>query len=83
MFFRIATPLSPVAWVVHSEGQHPIFTEGTLDYGDGLEYVAEMGDPTLLGEYLKSHSGYVSPVAPVLWVLHDKKDMPIFTEGMP
>ena len=78
-----ATPLSPVAWVVHSEGQHPIFTEGSLDYGMGLEYVAEMGDPTMLGNYLKSHSGYVSPVAPVLWVLHDKKDNPIFTEGAP
>ncbi|HKI89622.1 MAG TPA: spondin domain-containing protein [Draconibacterium sp.] len=77
-----ATPLSPVAWVVHSAGQYPIFKEGTLDYGDGLESLAEIGNPGPLSEYLKMHSGYVSPVAPFLWVLHDKKDMPIFTEGM-
>lgn len=78
-----ATPLSPVAWVVHSDGQHPIFTEGALDYGNGLEALAEMGDAGPLGEYLKMHSGYVSPIAPILWVLHDKKDNPIFKEGTP
>jgi len=77
------TPLSPVAWVVHSNGQHPIFTEGTFDYGNGLEDLAEMGNAAPLGDYLKMHSGYVSPVAPILWVLHDKKDNPIFTEGTP
>ena len=31
-----STPLSPVAWVVHSGMQNPIFTEGQLDYGLGL-----------------------------------------------
>lgn len=76
-----ATPLSPVAWVVHSDGQYPIFQESMQDYGMGLEDLAEMGNAAPLGEYLSMHSGYVSPVAPVLWVLHDKKDMPIFTEG--
>ena len=76
-----ATPLSPVAWVVHSDGQKPLFTEGALDYGNGLEALAEMGDAGPLGEYLKMHSGYVSPVAPVLWVLHEKKDHPIFMHG--
>ncbi len=78
-----ATPLSPVAWVVHSDDQHPIFMEGSLDYGNGLEALAETGNAGPLGEYLEMHSGYVSPIAPVLWVLHDKKDNPIFTEGAP
>lgn len=78
-----ATPLSPVAWVVHSDGQFPIFKEGMLDYGMGLEDLAEMGNAAPLGEYLSMHSGYVSPVAPFLWVLHDKKDMPIFTNNSP
>jgi hypothetical protein len=80
-----STPLSPVAWVVHSAGQHPIFTEGELDYAHGLEDLAETGNAGPLGDYLAMHSGYVSPVAPVVWVLHKKnRNMPpIFTEGMP
>ena len=49
----------------------------------GLEDLAETGNASPLSEYLAMHSGYVSPVAPVLWLLHDKKDMPIFTEGTP
>ena len=78
-----ATPLSPVAWVIHYAGQHPIFKEGSLDYGMGLEDLAEMGNPGPLSESLKMHSGYTSPVAPVLWVVHEKGDMPIFTNNTP
>ncbi|WP_319482497.1 spondin domain-containing protein [uncultured Draconibacterium sp.] len=76
-----ATPLSPVAWVVHSMDQHPIFTDGELDYGMGLEALAETGNAGPLGEYLEMHSGYVSPVAPVLWAVHAKDEMPIFTNN--
>ncbi len=78
-----ATPLSPVAWVVHSMDQHPIFMEGELDYGMGLEALAETGNAGPLGEYLEMHSGYVSPVAPVLWAVHEKDEMPIFTNNTP
>lgn len=80
-----STPLSPVAWVVHSAMQNPIFTEGELDYGHGLEDLAETGNAGPLSEYLAMYSGYVSPVAPVVWVLHNKNRnlSPIFTEGMP
>jgi len=77
------TAISPVAWVVHSDGQMPIFTEGAADYDQGLEPLAETGNAGPLSEYLSMNSGYVSPVAPVLWVLHDKKDYPIFTEDTP
>lgn len=76
-----ATPLSPTAWVVHSMDQHPIFMEGELDYGMGLETLAETGNAAPLGEYLEMHSGYVSPVAPVLWAVHQKDEMPIFTNN--
>ncbi|MDX8338390.1 spondin domain-containing protein [Draconibacterium sp. IB214405] len=78
-----ATPLSPVAWVVHSMDQHPIFMEGELDYGMGLEALAETGNAGPLGEYLEMHSGYVSPIAPVLWAVHEKDEMPIFTNNTP
>jgi len=76
-----STPLSPVAWVVHSGGQNPIFTEGFVDYGNGLEDLAETGNAGPLSTYLEMLSGYVSPVAPGVWVLHKKWEKPIFTEG--
>jgi len=77
------TAISPVAWVVHSNGQTPIFKDGVADFKKGLEPLAETGNAGPLDQYLSMNSGYVSPVAPVLWVFHDKKDMPIFTEGQP
>lgn len=76
------TAISPVAWVVHSTN-NPLFDDGMADYGKGLEDLAETGNAAILGAYLASNSGYVSPVAPVLWVLHDKKDHPIFLAGTP
>lgn len=78
-----STPLSPVAWVVHYDMQNPIFTEGQLDYGNGLEALAETGNAGPLSEYLEMHSGYVSPVAPGVWVVHKKGQKPIFKEGKP
>jgi hypothetical protein len=77
-----STAISPVAWVVHTASD-PLFKAGIADYGKGLETLAETGNATSLVDYLTSKSGYVSPVAPVLWVLHDKKDYPIFREGVP
>lgn len=76
------TGISPVAWVVHTTSD-PLFKSGMADYGMGLENLAESGNTGPLGQYLSMNSGYVSPVAPVLWVLHDKKDHPIFKEGTP
>lgn len=76
------TGISPVAWVVHSTN-NPLFEAGMADFGKGIEDLAETGNASPLGTYLHWNSGYVSPVAPVLWVLHDKKDYPIFKEGMP
>lgn len=76
------TGISPVAWVVHST-DNPLFEAGKADYGKGLEDIAETGNAIHLGAYLAWNSGYVSPIAPVLWVLHDKKDYPIFLGGTP
>jgi len=76
------TPISPVVWVVHTSA-NPLFEAGMPDYGHGLENVAEAGDAGPLGHYLAWNSGYVSPIAPVLWVVHNKGEMPIFTENTP
>ena len=75
------TPLSPIAWVIHSDGQKPIFTEGMKDYGYGLEDLAETGNAEPLSTYLEMKSGYVSPTAPIVWAIHSKGVMPIFEEG--
>lgn len=77
------TPLSPVAWVVHSAMQHPIFQHGETDYGVGLEALAETGNAGPLSEYLAAHSGYVSPLSPGVWVVHKKGEKPIFKEDKP
>ena len=76
-----STPLSPVAWVVHNNMQKPIFNEGALDYGNGLEDLAETGNAGPLSSYLSMHSGYVSPIAPGVWVVHKKGFKPIFKDG--
>lgn len=44
---KVPVPLAPGVWVVHSSGT-PLFTEGELDFGLGLEALAEDGDPSLL-----------------------------------
>ena len=41
-----AVPLSPGVWVVHSQSA-PLFDEGQADRGDGLEALAEDGDPAV------------------------------------
>nr|MBD3622250.1 hypothetical protein [Sunxiuqinia sp.] len=77
-----STPLSPLVWVVHSM-PHALFEEGMPDYGMGLEHLAEDGATGMLAEYLSMNSGYVSPIAPGVWVVHKKNNKPIFTDGMP
>ena len=76
------TAISPVAWVVHTM-PNPLFEAGKVDYGKGLKNIAQSGNTSILGPYLAMNSGYVSPVAPVLWLLNDKHDKPIFTLGAP
>ena len=76
------TAISPVAWVVHTMA-NPLFEQGMPDYGKGLQALAEKGNAASLGQYLSMNSGYVSPVAPVLWVFHDKNDKPVFTQNKP
>ena len=48
--------LSPGLLVVHS-GDGPIFTVGASDRGQGLEAIAEDGDPSALGSALESEGG--------------------------
>ena len=47
----VVTPLSPGVWVVH-EAPAPLFASGAVDYGDGLEGIAEDADPSALAAAL-------------------------------
>ncbi|MFA9406369.1 MAG: spondin domain-containing protein [Anaerolineales bacterium] len=50
--------LAPGAWVVFSEGE-PIFTAWESDRGQGLEALAEDGDPSGLGASLGEYMGVI------------------------
>ena len=47
----LATPLAPGAFIVHTS-METLFAEGTSDRGEGLEALAEDGDPALLAATL-------------------------------
>lgn len=73
------TPLAPGVWVVHTD-DYPLYHEGMADYGHGLEALAEDGAAGELGSYLDMHSGYTSPFAPGVWVVHNR-NKPLFDAG--
>ena len=51
----VPTPLAPGFWVVH-EDANELFTAGKADYGDGLEALAEDGNPAKLLEHYSMSS---------------------------
>jgi hypothetical protein len=44
----LVSPLAPGAWALHTMGSMVLFTDNTPDYGEGLEGLAEDGDPSTL-----------------------------------
>ncbi|MCA6078560.1 spondin domain-containing protein [Fulvivirga sedimenti] len=53
----LIVPLSPGVFAVHDAGILPLFEDGQNDYGDGLEAIAEDGDPSALTTVLASVPG--------------------------
>ncbi|HEA30990.1 MAG TPA: hypothetical protein ENH91_13525 [Leeuwenhoekiella sp.] len=53
----VTYPASPGGWVVHDHGTKPLFTEGSPDYGQGVEAIAEDGSEVILGTNLDNLSG--------------------------
>ena len=72
-----AVPLAPGVWVVHSDAG-PLFTSNQADYGDGMEALAEDGNPAALAAALDAESGLTNILAPGVWVVHNSAD-PLFT----
>lgn len=73
-------PLSPGVWVL-STASDPLFTVGTADRAQGLEHIAEDGNPEMLGEFISKNSGVTYPASPGVWVVHELGTMPLFEEG--
>lgn len=74
-----AVPLSPGAWVVHTDDA-PLFNPGEADYGEGLEAIAEDGAPGDLGGALDAMTGLTVPLSPGVFAVHEMAD-PLFTDG--
>ncbi len=78
----LASPLAPGAFVIHSGGT-PLFVKDQADLGDGLEAIAEDGDPSGLGGVISDETGLVTPMAPGGFAIHSSAVMPLFTGGSP
>jgi hypothetical protein len=74
-----AVPLAPGVWVVHS-ADNALFTPGASDSGDGLEALAEDGNPGGLAEVIAADAGLTSPLAPGVWAVHTGSDA-LFSAG--
>lgn len=62
--------LAPGVWVVHTEDA-PLFTDGEDDRGEGLEALAEDGNPGGFAEALAERTGTVVVLAPGAYELND------------
>lgn len=80
------TPLSPGVWAVsYIVGTQllntaPLYTSGQPT-ANGLTAIAEMGDNTALFTYVKGITGIFTPLSPVLVVVYNGIDNPIFKAG--
>lgn len=50
-----ATPFAPGVWIVQKKNSAPLFVNGSPDFGDGLEALAEDGSPGMLNASLTNH----------------------------
>jgi hypothetical protein len=52
----LTSPIAPGVFAVHGEDDSPFFSSGLVDRGEGLESLAEDGDPTVLQETLRTRT---------------------------
>lgn len=80
------TPISPGVWAVSyiAGGKllntAPIFTTGQ-NTANGLTPLAEAGDNSALSSYIKSNTGIFTPLSPILVVVYNGIDNPLFKLG--
>ncbi|MGJ1509941.1 spondin domain-containing protein [Sphingobacterium siyangense] len=80
------TPFSPGVWAIsYSVGgnllnPNPLFEVGKPSV-NGLTNIAEMGDNSVLGNYINTQTGIFTPLSPVLVVLYKGIENPIYKIG--
>jgi len=80
------TPLSPGVWAVsYIAGGNllsaaPLFTKGELT-ANGLSSIAEAGNNGPLSTYLSDNTGIFTPLSPVLVVVYNGTDNPLYKLG--
>jgi hypothetical protein len=75
----VPSPLAPGVGVVHSE-ESPLFRFRRAALQNGLEELAEDGNPAKLGSWLAVQTGVNTPLAPVAWTVHQEANA-LFTVG--
>ena len=78
----IETPLSPGGYLVHT-ADNPIFTNSEPERGNGIEQIAEDGDPSVFGDFLTANTGLTVPLSPGVWALHESGVNALFDSGSP
>jgi hypothetical protein len=71
--------IAPGVWVLH-QNSNPLFDASMQDRGDGLEALAEDGNPTNLAQSLAPESGITVLIAPGVWAVHTEPGV-LFTSG--
>jgi hypothetical protein len=80
------TPLSPGVWAVSYivggtlQAPNPLYTSGQPT-ANGLTNIAEAGDNIALSTYAKSITGIFTPLSPILAVVYNGIDNPIYKTG--
>jgi len=72
--------LSPPVWASHV-AMAPFFKEGTVDRGQGLEYVAESGRFGMLLDVTRELTGLATGVSPGVWAVHQSGE-PFYSLGL-
>lgn len=78
----LVAPFSPGVWVL-SNAANPLFTVGMPDRGQGIESIAEDGNPATLAAFAASSSGLTFPASPGVWVVGESGTKPLFRDGQP
>lgn len=82
------TPLSPGVWTVSNYlggallDQAPLYTAGQPS-ANGLTPLAEMGNNSVLAQYLDEHTAVATGLSPVVAVVYNGNTQPIFTIDQP
>ncbi|MEP6928355.1 MAG: spondin domain-containing protein [Flavobacterium sp.] len=81
-----ATPFSPGVWALSYIAGGTLLDSNILyekgkQTANGLTNIAEMGDNSVLGTYISGKTGIFTPLSPVLVVVYNGIDNPVFKTG--